>query len=113
MNRPAAITITMMLCATLLVRAQQKPFDEILKSNDDTTRINDLVDASYHIADKNLPLADSLLDVALGISDRIGYDNGIARVYNNRALYLQRRKEYKASLEWFEKSAAIFRRLNK
>jgi len=111
--RAGTIFILLLLSAPMLAQAQEKTLDDILKLSDDTNKVNELVDASVKIYENNLSLADSILDVAMGISDKIDYDFGRARVYTNRGVYLQKQTEHKAAMLWLEKAAEIFQRLGR
>lgn len=113
MNYQAGFILIAFLSATIMTHAQERSLDEILKMSDDTTKVSELVDASYKVSDTNLTLADSIVDVAIVLSNKIGYHFGLARAYNNRALYFNRKKDYKNALVWFEKSREIFQRLGK
>jgi len=109
--RTGTIFLFLMLSAIMPAHAQQKSVDEILKMNDDTIKVNELVDAAIKFSESDLSLADSLIDIAVVLSDKINYDFGLARAYNNRGIYLQKRMEHSTALVWLEKAADIFQRL--
>lgn len=113
MNRPAGFVLIALLSAAFMTHGQEKSLDEILRMSDDTTKISELVDVSYKISDTNLSLADSIVEVAIVLSNKIGYDFGLARAYNNRALYFNRKKDYKTALIWFGKAREIFQSLGR
>ena len=113
MTRIAGIILMVFLCATLPVRAQEKSLEEVLRMNDDTNKVNSLNEVSYRIANTNVVLADSILDIGIELSKRLGFETGLARLYVNRALFFHRKKEYKTALEWFAKSREIFQRLGR
>jgi hypothetical protein len=54
MTRTTGIILMMLLFATPLVRAQEKSLEEILRMNDDTNKVNSLIEASFRIANTNL-----------------------------------------------------------
>lgn len=113
MKRTAGVTLIMLVFATLLVQAQEKSLEEILRMNDDTNKVISLLEVAHRTAVTNLVLADSILDIGIELSNRIGFESGLGRIYMNRAVYFHRKKEYKTALEWFAKSREIFQRLGK
>jgi signal transduction histidine kinase len=111
--RTKVIFIFLNLSAALTAYAQEKSLNEIISKSDDTTKVNELLELSMKTSENDLSLADSMLEIAIVISDKIDYDYGLGRAYMNRGIYLQRSMNYKASLVWFEKAGEIFLRLGK
>ncbi len=112
-NKTATYILLFLLCCGSYVQAQQASLDSLLKTTDDTAKVNRIQAYAQKLLDTDNMRAYSLYDTTVRMSQQLGYNQGIALGYRRMAYidgqlgrYRQAIQLLFIALSYYEKSKA-------